>query len=41
VAVSDAATRSRAFSPGSRRLQLGYEYDLGDGWEHELVVDAR
>ena len=34
-------TRARLTEVARVRTRIGYEYDFGDGWEHEIVVEAR
>jgi hypothetical protein len=34
-------TKARLADVARVRTRIGYEYDFGDGWEHELVVEAR
>ena len=34
-------TKTRLADVARVRTRIGYEYDFGDGWEHELVVEAR
>ena len=34
-------TQARLADVARVRTRIGYEYDFGDGWEHELVVEAR
>ena len=34
-------TKARLGDVARVRTRIGYEYDFGDGWEHELVVEAR
>jgi hypothetical protein len=34
-------TKVRLADVARVRTRIGYEYDFGDGWEHELVVEAR
>jgi hypothetical protein len=34
-------TKTRLGDVARVRTRIGYEYDFGDGWEHELVIEAR
>jgi len=34
-------TKARLADVARVRTRIGYEYDFGDSWEHELVVEAR
>jgi Plasmid pRiA4b ORF-3-like protein len=34
-------TKARLADVARVRTRISYEYDFGDGWEHELVVEAR
>jgi Plasmid pRiA4b ORF-3-like protein len=34
-------TKARLADVAQVRTRIGYEYDFGDGWEHEIVVEAR
>ncbi len=34
-------TKTRLGDVARVRTRIGYEYDFGDGWEHELLVEAR
>lgn len=34
-------TKARLTDVARVRTRISYEYDFGDGWEHELVVEAR
>jgi hypothetical protein len=34
-------TKARLADVARVRTRMSYEYDFGDGWEHELVVEAR
>jgi pRiA4b ORF-3-like protein len=34
-------TKVRLADVARVRTRIGYEYDFGDGWEHEIVVEAR
>jgi Plasmid pRiA4b ORF-3-like protein len=34
-------TKARLADVARVRTRIGYEYDFGDGWEHEIVVEAR
>jgi len=34
-------TTTRLADVARVRTRISYEYDFGDGWEHELVVEAR
>ena len=34
-------TKARLADVARVRTRIAYEYDFGDGWEHELVVEAR
>ena len=34
-------TKARLTDVARVRTRIGYEYDFGDSWEHELVVEAR
>jgi Plasmid pRiA4b ORF-3-like protein len=34
-------TKTRLADVARVRTRIGYEYDFGDGWEHELLVEAR
>jgi Plasmid pRiA4b ORF-3-like protein len=34
-------TKARLADVARVRTRIGYEYDFGDGWEHELVVEVR
>lgn len=34
-------TKARLADVARVRTRIGYEYDFGDGWEHELLVEAR
>jgi hypothetical protein len=34
-------TTARLTEVARVRTRIGYEYDFGDGWEHEIVVEAR
>jgi hypothetical protein len=34
-------TKARLTDVARVRTRIGYEYDFGDGWEHEIVVEAR
>jgi hypothetical protein len=40
--IGDAdETKARLADVARVRTRIGYEYDFGDSWEHELVVEAR
>ena len=32
---------SEVLPPGNRRPRFDYEYDFGDGWIHQLIVEER
>ena len=34
-------TKARLGDVARVRTRIGYEYDFGDGWEHEILVEAR
>jgi hypothetical protein len=34
-------TKARLAAGARARTRISYEYDFGDGWEHDLVVEAR
>ena len=34
-------TKARLADVARVRTRIGYEYDFGDGWEHDLIVEAR
>jgi hypothetical protein len=34
-------TKARLADVAGVRTRIGYEYDFGDGWEHDLIVEAR
>ena len=34
-------TKARLADVARVRTRISYEYDFGDGWEHELAVEAR
>jgi Plasmid pRiA4b ORF-3-like protein len=34
-------TKARLAEVARVRTRIGYEYDFGDGWEHEIVVEGR
>ena len=34
-------TKTRLADVARVRTRIGYEYDFGDGWEHEIVVEGR
>ena len=34
-------TKARLADVARVRTRIGYEYDFGDGWEHEILVEAR
>jgi hypothetical protein len=34
-------TKARLADVARVRTRIGYEYDFGDSWDHELVVEAR